>query len=82
MAEKITRYENLIKIVHSLYCDDCEVEMQDTHICYTIDPPLYEYRCPKCFKTKTSHNIYPYTEYNGQKTDEYILKPEEISYEL
>ena len=69
MKEKVEMYENLVKIVHRVYCEDCGAELCHTGLVYTIDPPLYEYFCPNCNKRITSHTSYPWIEYKGELVD-------------
>lgn len=69
MSEKIIMYDHLVKIVHKLYCDDCDVEMKSTGMCYTVNPPLYEYYCPNCNKRINKQQTYPWTELVGELID-------------
>ena len=48
--EKITEFINLRKIIHRIYCDDCNIEMKSNGICHPTYPPKYGYVCPKCHK--------------------------------
>ena len=40
-----------------LYCDKCGEAMIRMPFVYMTDPPLYSYRCLKCNKEETNHEI-------------------------
>ena len=67
MIEKITKYNNLIKVIHRVYCDDCKVELQPGQFTYMTNPPIYQYICPLCKKDYTSRIVYPKVEYIGDR---------------
>ena len=70
MSEKIVEYGNLRRIVHQLMCDDCGEEMRSTNRCYTTNPPIYEYFCPKCGKLITTRQNYPWVDLVGDIINE------------
>lgn len=41
-----------------LYCKHCDEEMQYSRILLT-DPPIFEYKCPKCGNTVNTRDKYP-----------------------
>ena len=45
MNNKILEYIN-----RPILCPDDNEEMFSTNVCFTVNPPLYEYECPKCGK--------------------------------
>lgn len=67
MIEKVTKYQNLIKVVHRAYCDDCKVELQPGNYTYMTHPPIYQYICPLCQKDYTSRISYPLVEFIGDR---------------
>ena len=78
MIEKTVKYNNLIKIVHRAYCDDCKVELEHGQFTYMTKPPIFQYICPLCHKDYTSRQSFPYTEYVGDRiTDLEVLNEEE-----
>ena len=68
--EKVTKYKNLIKVVHELYCDYCHVPMEDTNIVITTYPVKYSYRCPQCGASLYTARPFPWEEYIGEKINE------------
>lgn len=56
-----------VTVIQELYCDDCEVKMEQQPIAYKIDPMefdyIYVYKCPKCGKTTTTTENYPQIRY-------------------
>ena len=67
--EKITKYKNLIRIVHELYCDNCNIEMQDSGVVLTTFPVKYVYVCPKCQNKYFASVLYPWEEIQGEEID-------------
>ena len=67
MSEKTTEFYNLKKIIHCIYCDECNVELIATGIVYTTYPEQYEYICPNCGKTYSSFDSYPWSEITGEE---------------
>ena len=65
--EKITEFINLRKIVHKVYCDECNVELIATGMVYTTYPEQYEYTCPNCGNTKSFYQPYPWSEIVGDE---------------
>lgn len=41
-----------------LFCKECDVEMQYSKILLT-EPPMFEYKCPKCGTTINTVDKYP-----------------------
>ena len=62
-------YDHLVKVVHKLYCDDCDIEMKPTGICYMSRPRLLEYYCPQCNMKINKIEEYPWTEIIGEIVD-------------
>lgn len=52
-----------------LMCDECGMEMErpDEFVSTLVYPPRYTYRCPKCGKTETSTQGYPYIDFVEEK---------------
>ena len=65
MVERIRRYNNLVKIEHTLMCPDCSVELKDTNVVLTTYPAMYQYFCPKCGYSVNSRRSYPWVEIVG-----------------
>lgn len=65
--EKITEFGNLRKIVHRVYCDECNIELKATGMVYMTYPEQYEYRCPNCGNTKSFYESYPWSEIIGDE---------------
>lgn len=71
--EITTRYKDLVKIVHKLYCDDCKCEMEHTDIILMTYPAKYQYICPQCGKKLSSEKFFPWEEITGIKCyEDYI----------
>ena len=51
--EKITEFRNLRKLIHRVYCNDCNIELEFDNIVLSSYPPQYPYHCPKCNKHYT-----------------------------
>jgi hypothetical protein len=51
-----------IPVVERLYCDDCEVELDECQVLFTY-PERYKYMCPKCRKEIITEKMYPVTSY-------------------
>lgn len=77
MIERTTKYNNLIKIVHRAYCDECKVELEPGQFTYLTKPPIHQYICPLCHKDYTSRQAFPYVEYIGDRIIEEENKKEE-----
>lgn len=72
--EKITRYKDLTKIVHELYCEDCQCLMTNMNdMVYATDPIQYPYICPECGKTTLTTRSYPWVEIVGVKCYEEFI---------
>ena len=69
--ERITEYHNLRKLVHRIYCEDCNVELEPTGIAYYTYPEQYEYMCPCCNKNSCFNKLYPYSEIVGDEIKYY-----------
>ena len=69
--KKDTTLINLKKIVHRVYCDDCNVELESTGEAYMTAPPQYSYYCPNCNRRYTFWESYPWAEIVGDEVDEY-----------
>lgn len=67
MNEKVTEFYNLRKIVHRIYCDECNVELVATGMVYMTYPERYEYKCPSCGKTCSFLQSYPWSEIVGDE---------------
>ena len=67
--EKTTEFINLRKIIHHIYCDDCNIEMKSNGICHPTYPPKYGYACPKCHKEEWSLVTYPWSEIVGDEIE-------------
>ena len=67
MNKRTTEFCNLRKIVHRIYCDECNIELVATGMVYATDPAQYEYVCPNCGKTCSSFNSYPWSEIVGDE---------------
>ena len=70
MAEKVKKYNNLIKVVHTLECDNCGREMTPNLEVLTTWPEQYSYHCSSCGSYTRSFTLYPYTEYIGDLMEE------------
>ena len=68
--EKISEFRNLRKIVHKIYCDDCNIELQSGDRILTTYPPQYIYNCPQCHKEYTLRQSYPWMEIVGDEVNE------------
>ena len=68
--EKIIKYKNLIQIIHKLYCDDCNIELEDTGIVIATYPPKYVYECSNCHNKMYVNELYPWEEYIGEEINE------------
>ena len=66
MAEIVRRYNNLIKVVHTLECDRCKVEMVQDQFILTTLPVQYTYHCPACGDSIQTFTSYPYVKYVGE----------------
>ena len=67
MNEKITEFQNLRKIVHRIYCDECNNELQSIGVVYPTYPPQYPYICPKCKIEYSLDRNYPWSEIVGDE---------------
>lgn len=65
--EKLTEFYNLRKIVHRIYCDECNVELNATGMVYMTYPEQYEYQCPNCGNTTSYQHFYPWSEIVGDE---------------
>ena len=63
--EQISEFCNLRKLVHRVYCDDCNVELKGMGMTYMTAPPKYPYICPQCSRKYVFDAEYPYTEIVG-----------------
>ena len=41
------------------FCEDCDVELEATGVCYPSFPAQYEYKCPQCGKKHITTNYEP-----------------------
>ena len=69
--EKTTEFINLRKVIHRVYCDDCNIELESNNEVLCSYPPQYPYHCPKCNKRYTFWKSYPWVEIVGDEIDEY-----------
>ena len=69
MEKKIT-YNKLIKVVHKLYCDDCQTELEFSGQVYPTYPPRYVYICKNCRKKYSEIYKYPYSEIIAEGEEE------------
>ena len=65
--EKTTEFINLKKIIHRIYCDECNIELESGNIAYMTYPPQYPYKCPNCNKEYTFLMNYPWSEIVGDE---------------
>jgi hypothetical protein len=65
--EKLTEYRNLRKVVHRVYCDQCDIELYSTGMAYATYPPHYPYRCSQCGKEYVFGERYPWSEIVGDE---------------
>lgn len=70
--EKITKYKNLIRIIHELYCDKCQCPMKYKYAVSNWGGTVYHYGCPKCGEETDKDIYYPWDELIGNKYDEEI----------
>jgi len=69
--EKTTEFINLRKIIHRIYCDNCDVEMKSNGMAHPTYPPTYGYSCPKCHKETWAFEMYPWSEIVGDEVNEH-----------
>lgn len=65
--EKTNEFWNLRKVVHRVYCDDCDIELEFDNVVLTSYPAQYPYHCPNCGKVYTFWETYPWTEIIGDE---------------
>ena len=66
MIEKKTE---VVPFLIELYCDQCDVMMEDTEEVILTNPMQYSYICPNCNKKVTSDNNYPRIIYEKKNKD-------------
>ena len=54
----IHRYEVSVYI-EKMLCDTCVTEMEQGSFALMVDPPIYNYACPKCGRKEQSREAYP-----------------------
>ena len=59
----------VVPVLLELYCDQCNVMMEDTEEVILTNPMQYRYICPNCKKEVISDNNYPRIVYE-KKTDD------------
>lgn len=64
---KCTEYKNLRKVVHRVYCDTCQAELESTSTAYMTYPAQYEYICPICKKKSCFNQVFPWSEIVGDE---------------
>ena len=67
--ERTTEYINLKKVVHRVYCDECNVELESGDVVYMTYPPKYPYFCPQCKKKYCFKENYPWSEIVGTEVN-------------
>ena len=66
---KETEYRNLRKVVHRVFCDDCNIELESSGMVYMTSPAQYPYICPQCLKKYIFRENYPWTEIVGDEVE-------------
>lgn len=60
----IERKEEVKVYVTQAICgDDCDTVIVPTGVMLPVHPPLYEHRCPACYKRHNLSALYPLTTY-------------------
>lgn len=71
MSECVVRIEMPNKaIAYHLFCDKCGKEMESTNRMLMCDPPIYEYKCPKCGNKDYPRKQYPYIAFEWAERSE------------
>lgn len=70
MEKVVKQYLKYRKIVR-LYCDECDIEMEQKPVVLATNPPMYQYTCPICCDAKATTTQYPFIKEVWVNEDEF-----------